>query len=71
MFVVGALDAAELVALYQPCVTVPPLPRDDLIIIEAKPDARKARKAIGVGKVDRNAPCPCGSGRKSKSCCGR
>jgi len=22
-------------------------------------------------KVDRNAPCPCGSGRKYKQCCGR
>ncbi|MBU4486081.1 MAG: SEC-C domain-containing protein, partial [Candidatus Delongbacteria bacterium] len=22
-------------------------------------------------KVDRNAPCPCGSGKKYKKCCGK
>jgi len=25
----------------------------------------------GFGKVDRNAPCPCGSGKKYKKCCGK
>jgi len=25
----------------------------------------------GSDKVGRNAPCPCGSGRKFKRCCGR
>lgn len=25
----------------------------------------------GYGKVGRNAPCPCGSGKKYKKCCGR
>ena len=28
-------------------------------------------KARGSGKVGRNSPCPCGSGRKYKRCCGR
>jgi hypothetical protein len=28
------------------------------------------RNAVG-GKVSRNAPCPCGSGKKYKRCCGR
>ena len=27
--------------------------------------------APSYGKVGRNAPCPCGSGRKYKKCCGR
>ena len=32
----------------------------------------KTRRAHGrVPKVGRNAPCPCGSGRKFKLCCGR
>jgi uncharacterized protein len=32
----------------------------------------KARRAHGrVPKIGRNAPCPCGSGRKFKLCCGR
>ena len=37
----------------------------------------KAKKRIGVvqpirvyTKVGKNAPCPCGSGRKFKKCCG-
>ena len=24
-----------------------------------------------VGKIGRNEPCPCGSGKKYKKCCGR
>ena len=32
----------------------------------------KIRRARGhVPKTGRNAPCPCGSGRKYKLCCGR
>ncbi|MFH5927509.1 UPF0149 family protein [Roseomonas xinghualingensis] len=32
----------------------------------------KARRTHGrVPKIGRNAPCPCGSGRKFKLCCGR
>lgn len=37
--------------------------------------AGKRKKSIGrpepirEDKVDRNAPCPCGSGRKYKKCC--
>lgn len=33
-------------------------------------DTRAARGA-GTGKPGRNDPCPCGSGRKYKACCGR
>ncbi len=29
-----------------------------------------ARKPITVTKIERNAPCPCGSGKKHKKCCG-
>jgi hypothetical protein len=29
------------------------------------------RQGSGVAKVGRNAPCPCGSGKKYKQCCGR
>lgn len=32
--------------------------------------ARARRDGPGHGKVGRNAPCPCGSGRKAKHCCG-
>ncbi|MBL9136862.1 MAG: preprotein translocase subunit SecA [Verrucomicrobiales bacterium] len=37
------------------------------IATEVMPATRPAR---GVPKIGRNEPCPCGSGRKSKHCCG-
>ena len=39
----------------------------------AAPDARPAAEpgAAPRGKIGRNAPCPCGSGKKYKRCCGR
>ena len=30
----------------------------------------KSQLAIGSQKVGRNEPCPCGSGKKCKKCCG-
>ena len=42
---------------------------------EAKPDAAaapaKPKPIIGKKKIGRNDPCPCGSGKKYKKCCGR
>ncbi len=32
---------------------------------------RRQDRAVGSGKVGRNQPCPCGSGKKYKRCCGR
>jgi preprotein translocase subunit SecA len=32
---------------------------------------RKKPQTRSTGKVGRNAPCPCGSGKKFKKCCGR
>jgi len=32
--------------------------------------AGRVREARAAPKVGRNAPCPCGSGRKYKRCCG-
>lgn len=29
------------------------------------------KRTAGAAKVGRNDPCPCGSGKKSKFCCGR
>lgn len=37
---------------------------------EARREQASARKAIAAGKVGRNDPCPCGSGKKFKKCCG-
>ena len=38
--------------------------------VETKGDAPARPKRI-EGKISRNAPCPCGSGKKYKQCCGR
>lgn len=34
------------------------------------PDA-PVEKAKAAGEPERNAPCPCGSGKKYKKCCGK
>ena len=36
----------------------------------ASEDAPKHRQAVSK-KVGRNEPCPCGSGKKYKNCCGK
>jgi preprotein translocase subunit SecA len=42
-----------------------------LPVVVPPPAARTASEAPAVGKVGRNDPCPCGSGRKYKQCHGR
>ncbi len=37
---------------------------------ESHGDGTLTRKPVKSEKVDRNAPCPCGSGKKYKKCCG-
>ena len=39
-------------------------------IVEAPDAARPSIRPTRATKVGRNAPCPCGSGRKYKKCCG-
>jgi preprotein translocase subunit SecA len=36
-----------------------------------KPEVRAAPARRAVPKVGRNEPCPCGSGKKYKQCCGK
>ena len=43
---------------------------DDYGTAQEKADAPKANRAAANRKVPRNAPCPCGSGKKFKHCCG-
>ena len=43
-------------------------PEDQLSFFEEPP--QKPKLTIG-GTPSRNGPCPCGSGRKYKNCCGR
>ena len=44
---------------------------DDLDEYLESPLGTQARRAISRTKIGRNAPCPCGSGKKYKVCCGR
>jgi preprotein translocase subunit SecA len=52
-----------------------PPPRDQAkasdVVSEAAAAAEKAKPARTGPKVGRNDPCPCGSGKKFKHCCGR
>jgi preprotein translocase subunit SecA len=39
--------------------------------VQAGGDGQKQRLRVGGKKIGRNDPCPCGSGKKYKHCCGR
>jgi len=41
------------------------------IVSEAAAAVEKARPVRSGPKVGRNDPCPCGSGKKYKHCCGK
>ena len=48
---------------------------DEILTEEKRKELYKKQKASGTivkgSKVGRNDPCPCGSGKKYKKCCGR
>ena len=35
------------------------------------PEGNAPKKKLAAEKIGRNDPCPCGSGKKYKNCCGR
>jgi preprotein translocase subunit SecA len=39
--------------------------------VKAGGDGQKQKLKVGGKKIGRNDPCPCGSGKKYKHCCGR
>jgi len=41
------------------------------VVSEAAASVEKAKPVRTGPKVGRNDPCPCGSGKKYKHCCGR
>jgi SWIM/SEC-C metal-binding protein len=61
--VVELCDENDIVVI----VGVEPDKPEDLTDIERAIQAREPARA--VTKVGRNAPCPCGSGKKFKKCC--
>ena len=48
---------------------IPSLERIDFV--KQKPSAAPPQVSTPSHKVGRNAPCPCGSGKKYKNCCGK
>ena len=48
-----------------------PEPGDSGVVSEANEAIAKARPVQVTPRVGRNDPCPCGSGKKYKSCCGK
>jgi preprotein translocase subunit SecA len=49
----------------------PPAPDASNLVSEANQSLAKARPIRATPRVGRNDPCPCGSGKKYKSCCGK
>jgi preprotein translocase subunit SecA len=49
----------------------PPQPNASNIVSEANQVLAKAKPVKVTPRVGRNDPCPCGSGKKHKNCCGR
>jgi preprotein translocase subunit SecA len=62
-----SLIQADAPGLSRPAQAAPPPTRD------AEPEAPKIELPIKreLPKVGRNEPCPCGSGKKFKNCCGK
>jgi hypothetical protein len=49
----------------------PAYPRLQAVLAEDEGSFSLSRPASGAKRVGRNAPCPCGSGKKYKNCCMR
>ncbi|SMC19715.1 protein translocase subunit secA [Desulfacinum hydrothermale DSM 13146] len=45
--------------------------QEDQPMFYGPPEGAKPKTVVKKKKVGRNAPCPCGSGKKYKKCCGR
>jgi preprotein translocase subunit SecA len=46
-------------------------PQQQMVFSGGGESEKKKPQTRSAGKVGRNAPCPCGSGKKYKKCCGR
>jgi preprotein translocase subunit SecA len=42
-----------------------------VVLVKQPPPQREKVPVGGKKKIGRNDPCPCGSGKKYKHCCGR
>jgi preprotein translocase subunit SecA len=46
-------------------------PKEDLVASGGSQDGSSRGPIVKTSTVGRNDPCPCGSGRKFKNCCGK
>jgi tetratricopeptide (TPR) repeat protein len=65
LLMVDAASGAQLVAFYRELAERLAAPAPDLSDLFAKTE----RPVLRERKIGRNAPCPCGSGKKYKQCC--
>ena len=68
---VSAIRDETVRTLYRVQVKAPPMKREQLAKPVDTPSADGDAPARRGRKVGRNDPCPCGSGKKYKNCCGR
>ncbi len=61
----------EDVARYIYHVNVVTEPEERVMVVNQGPEAAAPAPAAPGAKVGRNDPCPCGSGKKYKKCCGK
>jgi hypothetical protein len=61
-----------LVDVYFKFFIIEEIPKEDIPQLRVKGDTLRSRRlsaAKARGKIGRNDPCPCGSGKKYKKCC--
>jgi hypothetical protein len=71
MFFTRAQPELRRIAEYVRRGEVPPMPGDAAGPSAGPPRAGAPGQGGADRKVGRNDPCPCGSGKKYKRCCGR
>jgi preprotein translocase subunit SecA len=54
-----------------PGIPAPQIKRDEAMITNSGQGEQRPAPIRAAAKVGRNQPCPCGSGKKYKACCGR
>lgn len=69
---IHSLKEEAISVLYRVQVKTPPTRQAVAVTNETPPsDGTAVHGSVRSDKVGRNEPCPCGSGKKHKKCCGK
>ncbi|WP_459129504.1 preprotein translocase subunit SecA [Guggenheimella bovis] len=68
---IQAITEETVRTLYGAKIEDAPIEREQVVDVMAEGEAQKTPMVRTERKVGRNEPCPCGSGKKYKNCCGR